>query len=901
MIRSNQKKSSFVYEEEFDQNQLAKPPHLSVDMVLLIVIVFASGEEYEISNDNNALFQLLFPYIASNSQSILDNKILSIALPDNIDISLFELYVTYLSSLTPPKADFALSKKLISLSFFFHAKDQMKKIIAYNILPNIDKSTCLNIISDYSSFTSDDHFSELCNEMLLLATITAANNIFFLIYNYKDTLLELPDAVFDDILEKYFESVIINQNIDHSLIISLMMNKRNINNDIFALLEYERKYSIGKFEKTRLEDTQSPLTWKIHADNPQNDIYKESEEFVIKNVSIMLINYYDHSKDVFNMALKISEIKESDNDNDNYNDNSDDITNINKQLSQDDLMDSMSHLSSNVKFIISLLSICEIKEIKHKSKINFNCIFSNSKNKVLITKIDDFSQKFKELNIPFNQFIDFTLNIYFSISYNFSSILTHICKNFYQYHTLPSLSIISKNVLNIILRNEDLNVNNEDEVLTSVLTWLNGRTHITSEIILEVIKNINWSLLSNEALFDFISSQSRIILSSNELQQLLSGEFQSRFKEERGVDESESYIETALSKLKVKRRYIKEGSMIFNMKKNSFCLDMIVNICKSLNRLSGQNKSTSSPNFELPKEVLLNNNMNNINININTGSISCSNCNNNLSNINQICYDGKCNSINNDNPIQNQKVIGKIVQCASNNTNNSPITNVNTNVKSTIISSGSVHPFATKRNYALNINNVNSNTLSKSKDERANNARFAMNQINCNNNNANNNYLKNKPGSKSKEKKGIKSKSVVNERKPQSNKQSLQINNDGNSPNSNSNYTGTNIVLNQFPNYTKKPQHKCKSTSKTKMSPSSNSNNIVYVSGYNSNSNSNSNACNNVNCNLKSTKIKKKAPTLIEIAKKESKEVLSPYHKRTSLKSPQGTKKKDETRPKSVI
>ena len=122
-------------------------------------------------------------------------------------------------------------------------------------------------------------------------------------------------------------------------------------------------------------------------------------------------------------------------------------------------------------YIISLLSICEIKEINFESKINFTCIFSNTKNKVLACKIENFSKYFIDQGIKFDCEIEYTLSIYFNLSYNFSSILMHICKNFYEYHSLSSICKIPKSVLSIILKNENLNIGSEDEVLQAVLTW----------------------------------------------------------------------------------------------------------------------------------------------------------------------------------------------------------------------------------------------------------------------------------------------------------------------------------------------------------------------------------------------------------------------------------------------
>ena len=195
------------------------------------------------------------------------------------------------------------------------------------------------------------------------------------------------------------------------------------------------------------------IIWNIKSDEPGLGFYKESEEFEFEKISLIMINYYDAAKDVYNMAIKITDVKDQKNFTNFDTDPHNNLNNIN-------------NLNNNNQFIISILSICEIPEIKYKSKINFNCIFSNTKSKVLVFKIENFSNYFEKF-----EEIDFNMKIYFIISYNFSSILTHICKNFYEYYSLNSISKISKNVLNIILKNEILNVQHEDEVLHAVMNW----------------------------------------------------------------------------------------------------------------------------------------------------------------------------------------------------------------------------------------------------------------------------------------------------------------------------------------------------------------------------------------------------------------------------------------------
>lgn len=291
----------------------------------------------------------------------------------------------------------------------------------------------------------------------------AANNIFFLVNNKHEELFSIAEDSLEEIFERYFESVFFNNSIDHSLLMRLMIEFRKLN-DIYELLENERKRAINIFDKLYLDGLDPTIIWNIKSDEPAAGFYKESEEFEFEKISLIMINYYDAQKDVYNMAIKITDLREANIINNNNNNKN--TTNNNSE--SDSQINFQQHATAQQpnQFIVSILSICEIPEINYKSKINFNCIFSNTKSKVLVFKIEHFSKMFEKF-----EEIDFSMKIYFMISYNFSSILTHICKNFYEYYSLNSISKISRNVLNIILKNEILNVQHEDEVLHAVINW----------------------------------------------------------------------------------------------------------------------------------------------------------------------------------------------------------------------------------------------------------------------------------------------------------------------------------------------------------------------------------------------------------------------------------------------
>lgn len=403
-----------------------------------IIVIEVEEEEFQLETENN-------PSLVIHLESIYDPKTERYLLPKWVDKKHFEYFLNLLviRSPTPSKLDLHMAKKIIDISVFLKTYFLIKNIISDSILPTLDRHTSLRILKDYIHLLYEEDTRGIVISLIQKSIEISADNIFYLINNHQDDLFSLSKDTLEEIIERYFESVQFNTNIDHSLIMRLMMKSRKVN-DIYDLLENERKRSIAVFEKLYQDKLEPTIIWGMQIEDPSAGYYKESEEFVYENVSMVLINYYDADKDVYSMALRITDIK-------------------------DTQSNSSIDIDTN-QFIFSILSICEIREIHFKSKINFNCIFTNTKTKILVSKIENFSKYFSDADIGFNN-LDYSLVIYFNTSYNFSAVLAHICRNFYEYHSLNSICRISRNVLNIILKNNSLNVRSEDEVLYAVINW----------------------------------------------------------------------------------------------------------------------------------------------------------------------------------------------------------------------------------------------------------------------------------------------------------------------------------------------------------------------------------------------------------------------------------------------
>ena len=400
-------------------------------------------------------------------------------MPRTVKKNSFELFINILEKIINKNNinnfsfDSNQTYHLITICDYFKYSPLLIVLINNYIYPSLDKNTCLTIIKDYIKKLYDPFTRMFFTDLIANAIKIAADNIFYLINNKYQELMAIGNDPLEEIIENYLSSVMFNNNIDNSLVIRLMIKIRKLN-DVFELLENERKKAIHLFGKqyseneinnsTNKSNIEPSIIWNIKCDNPQTGFYKESEEFLYENLSLVLISYYDSDYDVYSIAVKIKDVKQDSEINSNVsinnNNNNSSILNINNNNNNNNINNAIP------SYIVSLLSICEIKEINLKTKINFNCIFTNLKAKVLMFKINDFSRKFKCFNA-----IEYQLLIYFNISYNFSLILTHICKLFYEYYSIQSIGTLTKNVFNIILKYEHLNIRNDDEILEAVKNW----------------------------------------------------------------------------------------------------------------------------------------------------------------------------------------------------------------------------------------------------------------------------------------------------------------------------------------------------------------------------------------------------------------------------------------------
>ena len=482
------------------------------------IIFFIQGETYKIE-DNNIII-ILFPLL-NNIKKCYEPKNKYYILPKYIDKKnlkiFFDLIKNFNNDINHEKnielnIDFNSLRIVFNICLFFQYIQIIETLVKNYIIPQINRDNCIIIIKNYIDLLYNKQVKSIFSDLIEKCFLYINKHISYFISKKKNELLQLSQETIDEIIDRYFKNYYSSLNIEENkLIFWLLLNNRNINNDLFELLENERKNAIMNFESLHSSNNnfETYLIWDIHCEN-LNQVILENEEIIIEGIKIKLISYFDNNNDIFNLAMEII------NDDEN-------------------VYDSIEKKPSNLiekNSIISLISVCEIKEINFKSKMNFNCIFTSSKTKYLIFKLNNFRDNLKNIISENNKNIKFTLHLYLSRNYIFPSILYEILKNFKEYYSLNSISNLPRSALNVIFKNDIINVESEDQKLICILNWLNGKNSQTKENSIDLFDLIDWKKINTDNLIDFLMNQGKLISLSENLKNEIFQEFQRRFQEE---------------------------------------------------------------------------------------------------------------------------------------------------------------------------------------------------------------------------------------------------------------------------------------------------------------------------------------------------------------------------------
>ena len=587
---------------KINSNNIFNNYNLNTDKALKIKI---QEKEYEINDPN--LIQTLISLIMANGN--LNNKLSTniniinkkndfrdfctlkknlFSIPKELDKNTLELLIYLLSSNLDKNINLCCYiRKLINICINLNLYDIIKKEVEEYLLPQVSKNNCIELVLNFMDLIFQEKPKKYFIKLIKTSISTISYYLPEFINTRKDALFSLSKETLEEIIEIYIENKsklkhnnnINNKNIKSNNdieekniknVLNLLMYVRSVKNDMFYLLENERKNALKNFEGFINDDKdyKPKFIWKIKSCDISKEIYQEYR-LTINDINLLLIYYYEPKKDNFQLALQImgincdsKEINELKNlldlttssnkhkENKNMKMLSSDDDNLNNNyfkrnnFSDNDKIEKLKTKSNNdvnninLIDIISILYSCEIPEIGFKSKINFNCVRQGCKSKFLIFKLENFSKLicFSDNDINNNKAIDFSIKFYFERNYIFSSIINHICKNLDFYNKSNSVSKIPKLALSLILKYDIDNSNNinkaECNKLHLIKNWLKNKKNYSSKNIIEIYKLIKWQNLSANDLLDFFIANAKLLISIKELKNDIFFEIQRRFQSE---------------------------------------------------------------------------------------------------------------------------------------------------------------------------------------------------------------------------------------------------------------------------------------------------------------------------------------------------------------------------------
>ena len=627
---------------KINSNNIFNNFNITTEKALKIKI---KNKEYEINDQN--LVQLLISLIMANGGINIPNKKNTnfnlnkneyrefctlkknlFAFPKELDKNTLELFIYLLSSNLEENPNVCIYiRKLINICIYFQLYDVIEKEVNEYLIPKISKFNCIEIVLNFIDLIFDKKTQNYFIDLIKKAISVISLYLSEFINNKKESLFLLSTETLEEIIDIFFENknkYYPNWNTDEEekeimKVFELLMYIRNIQSDIFSLLENERKNALKNFEMSFNEDKdfKPKFIWKIKYCDIKNEIYQEYK-ICINNINLLLISYYEPTKDTYQLALQIVGINSNISDNKNKDikylmknassskkDKEKELNENNKEneLNIYDNVETCTKINANdnsnlfLNDIISILYSCEIPEIGFRSKINFNCVQHTCRSKFLVFKLDNFG---KLINIAknnnSNKTIDFSIKFFFSRNYIFSSIINHICKNLEIYHKYYSVNKIPKLALSIILKNDNIinSSKNECYKLQLVKNWLRGKNNYNEQNIMDLLKFIKWSNLSTNDLVEFFITNAKLLLLIKEIKNDIFYEIQRRFQNEYfNIFQNDKILSTNLynntdsNTESIKLNNIPKNDLMEN--NNSFTFDFLTKILSYFSMRNIQN------------------------------------------------------------------------------------------------------------------------------------------------------------------------------------------------------------------------------------------------------------------------------------------------------------------------
>lgn len=396
----------------------------------------------------------------------------------------------------------------------------------YDYYSNINKekliSCCLNSIQSLLELCRKNIYEIFNTKSSFYHNSRADSNLLsrelFLLYILESNSTKL-DSHTNNIIQLE-EKDIKHYKIETKFCIQKLMEIKRL--DAFQLLDYCKSVSFSQFNyllaKEGNVNNKNDLITKILVELSSN---KNIVNMI--NWSLGEINFdndFSESSNIFNIEHNrfVSNIS--------YNSTTEDC-NIK-------ILCSNTNLSRNPCHLISSISI-------NKGEFNKNLIsnsfklneYDNNDITLVSTNLQTIKDTF--LSNQTNKKDSNLIQFYFMIDPYFSSLIEFISEQFYQHYTLDSFEYLNLSDVNLIITSENLNVFSNDIVLSSISKWLEKNKENSadnSELLDKIIKGLDISVFSIEALIEFIGYNSELLSQNDKFKKKICDKMNQEFQKE---------------------------------------------------------------------------------------------------------------------------------------------------------------------------------------------------------------------------------------------------------------------------------------------------------------------------------------------------------------------------------
>ena len=300
---------------------------------------------------------------------------------------------------------------------------------------------------------------------------------------------------------------------DYRKLITILMDISN-NHNIYELLSYEyinilsqeKIYDLNGYGKKNF------FQKKIYLNNIKNNnlIYEEIPlDIIINNKTVFFVIFFQPFERAINVCIKLKDNK---------------IPGDNKLF---------KHLDDG-DYCFKLFTFYITVQISKGQNI-----FSNKKHSTVISLTNNKSMYniFKSSinnEFPLDKYNNEGSEQYFMIKSEikicsiYTAIISYLLQDFNSFYKDEHLSKISKQLFILIMNNKYLDKKNSNDIVNSILIWLNDDVNIKEDIT-EIFYNINWESVDEALIFELMVKYAHFIINNESLQIMFSKIFEEKY------------------------------------------------------------------------------------------------------------------------------------------------------------------------------------------------------------------------------------------------------------------------------------------------------------------------------------------------------------------------------------